>query len=291
MNIRAAKTLFYITLLFSFLSGSNLSAMETDDQAELQPCSLTGKFFGKEAENYTIGRKPYPKAVFTWIKEVASPGQFLDLGCGNGRATLALVDFVAASQLTGYDFDSDMIAEAKKRASLEGHNIAFIQGEVKDLTKNFPSKSYSTITAFTAFHWFSTPEDIQAIRSVIDPQGVFIAIKNEDSGIAETFNKECKQIVANQVGRKMDRQKPDPKTALEYNGLFKVIDIKDFPVVEEYTTNEFLADIKSHSFYTELSPEEQKQVWPKLEEYALSKIQDGKISLIRNYRAVLAKPL
>lgn len=264
--------------------------MSVTTQNQLGACRLTGTQFGTEAANYSQGRKDYPRAVFDWIKAQAVQGDFLDLGCGNARATRHIKEFINPLSLTGFDFDAGMLAEAQKNT--EGQNIPFIQGDVKDLSQTFAGKKFTTITAFTAFHWFSEPVHVQAIHSVLDAKGVFIAVGGSDGeGEAGVFHKECKRIVGECVGRSVVRDnKRKAKDALENTGLFTDVVTVEFPVTEEYTAEQLYAKLKSHSFYTELSSDEQATVWPKLVQFADSRLQDGILKLGTIYKATIARP-
>ncbi len=264
--------------------------MSVENQTQLSACRLTGTQFGNEAANYSQGRKDYPRAVFDWIKEQAGAGDFLDIGCGNARATRHIQEFIKPASLTGFDFDESMLAEARKNT--EGQNIPFIQGNVQDLAEKLPGRKFTLVTAFTAFHWFCEPVHVQAIHSVLDATGLFIAVGGSD-GEAEAgvFHKECKRIVGETIGRSVVREKKqNAKEALEAKGLFTDVKTREFSVVEEYTREQLLAKLKSHSFWTELSSNEQEQVWPKLVQYADSRLQDGVLKLSTIYKATVAKP-
>lgn len=256
-------------------------------------CALTGTKFGTQVENYTHGRKPYPSEIFTWIQE-ASPlsAKVLDLECGNARSTLKLYEIVS-TDVTGFDFDEEMLAEARKNSKAKNYEIPFYQGSVENLAEIFKPRQFQIITAFTAFHWFSGPKYIEAMHAVLDKLGIVVIVGGPD-GAGETgeFHRECIKIVSESAGRHLSHKEisQNAKKYLEINQLFKVIEGKDFYILDTYTQEELFAKIKSHSFYTELSSSEKDIAWPLLEEFANSKLQNNSVSFTTYYKATLAKP-
>ena len=190
--------------------------------AELPHHPLTGKKFGTEAANYSIGRKPYPMEIIDFIKSYVKPdANLLDIGCGNGRATVMLRDCIT-TKVTGFDVDPDMIEEAKNNTKRRGFEIPYSQGDVRDLANHFAPKSFIAITACTAFHWFSKPEHISAIHSVLDPNGHFFVV----TGGGDELRAECRKIVSDIIGRSVSHVKDQGVVAALEGNRFTVIDSK-----------------------------------------------------------------
>ncbi len=253
---------------------------------------LTGNKFGTEAANYTVGRKPYPEEVFSLIKEwVSKWGEvdLLDLGCGNGRATLELIR-VVTPHVTGYDIDPGMLEEAVKNGKKNQVALKVQAGEVKHLAQHFARERFKAATAFSCFHWFSTPEEIQAIRSVLDPKGVFIVVKGDGStGEFREIIAKCREITYETIGRTLIRNKHDAEEALEKNG-FEVIETKKIASKEVFTAEELIANVKSRSTWAELTEAEKQRVSPLIERYVRSKLPNGTLSTTIDYKCTLARP-
>lgn len=241
----------------------------------------TGRSFGTEAANYTVGRKPYPKELFDLIQHRITPGndlEVLDLGCGNGRATRSLKE--CGYQVTGYDVDPEMIAEAKALSS----GIPYVVGSVKELAAK--AHQYGLITAFASFHWFSTQEEIQAICSSLKSKGYFVIVKGNNSD--SEFTKSCQKIVADTIGKAIHPH--DQQKRLEaIKRVFTIVHSADINTIETFTFEEALAKVKSHSFWNELDTQQKAAVWPKLEEYVESSLVDNVIKIQLTYNVIIAQ--
>lgn len=97
----------------------------------------------------------------------------LDIGCGRGRALLALAEAYPRSRFTGYDLSATALAEARRRAEEAGlENLRF---EERDLTHWFENAAYDWITAFDAIHDQARPDRVlSAIRAALRPGGIFL---------------------------------------------------------------------------------------------------------------------
>lgn len=247
--------------------------------------TLSGTGFGSEVENYTKGRKALPKEMFHWIKNLVKPdADILDIGCGNGRITLALREHVT-SQVTGFDIDDKMINEAKKNANEKGFHIPFFQGDVKELAQSFMKGRFDAITASSSLHWFSTPEDFKAIRSVLNPQGFLIVISGGGGGSSN----EIKNVISETIGRELKKDENDAENNLKNNG-FSIVEIKKFTVEHIYTFEEAVANVMSHSYYAELTQAEKEKVRPVIEQYVKGQLKDGVIRKTSNTKCIVAKP-
>lgn len=165
-----------------------------------------GQEFGKEAQNFTMGRKPYPSAVFNFLVENCPPQDYpsvIDIGCGNGRATNQLKDY-GFTHVTGYDSDFRMIQEAEK----VNNNVHYIIGSVLELVDilnqgNKAEKIRDLVTSFTSLHFFNSQEEIESIRSVLKDNGRFFVLK--ENLAKEGFKSSCQNFVAKELGIQFER--------------------------------------------------------------------------------------
>jgi SAM-dependent methyltransferase len=96
----------------------------------------------------------------------------LDIGCGRGKALIALAGAYPNSRFFGYDLSEEALGEARDsaRAARLG-NVIF---ERRDLTTWHQSAAFDWITAFDAIHDQARPDNVlAAIRAALRPGGVF----------------------------------------------------------------------------------------------------------------------
>jgi 2-polyprenyl-3-methyl-5-hydroxy-6-metoxy-1,4-benzoquinol methylase len=97
----------------------------------------------------------------------------LDVGCGAGRAIVALAGAHPRSRFTGHDFSDQAIAAARAAAAELGlRNVSF---EVRDVAAPPGPERYDLVTAFDAIHDQADPAAVlRAIRARLAPDGIFL---------------------------------------------------------------------------------------------------------------------
>jgi 2-polyprenyl-3-methyl-5-hydroxy-6-metoxy-1,4-benzoquinol methylase len=96
----------------------------------------------------------------------------LDVGCGSGRALVALARAHPRSRFTGHDFSEQAIGAA--RAAAAGHGLGNVRFEVRDVATP-PGERYDLVTAFDAIHDQADPAAVlRAIRASLAPDGIFL---------------------------------------------------------------------------------------------------------------------
>jgi len=100
----------------------------------------------------------------------------LDVGCGRGRALLAMAEAFPASEFTGWDLSADAIAHATRLAEERGlQNIRFETRDLSDFHLTAPPTAFDFITAFDAIHDQARPDHVLAgIRRALRHDGVFL---------------------------------------------------------------------------------------------------------------------
>lgn len=98
----------------------------------------------------------------------------LDLGCGTGNHALLLAE--KGYSVTGVDRSEDMLAIARKKATIEKITVEFVKADIRDFKLN---KKFDTIIAMFAVMSYQTKnEDIeQALKTAyrhLTPGGLFI---------------------------------------------------------------------------------------------------------------------
>jgi 2-polyprenyl-3-methyl-5-hydroxy-6-metoxy-1,4-benzoquinol methylase len=97
----------------------------------------------------------------------------LDVGCGSGRAMIALAERFPNSSFAGYDFSEEGIARARAEAGSKGlKNVRF---DVRDAANIGETATYDLITSFDAIHDQADPAGMLAsIEQALRPHGVYL---------------------------------------------------------------------------------------------------------------------
>jgi 2-polyprenyl-3-methyl-5-hydroxy-6-metoxy-1,4-benzoquinol methylase len=97
----------------------------------------------------------------------------LDVGCGQGRAVLAMASEFPSSRFHGLDISHEAVTRARAEAQEMGlHNARF---SVADAALLDAPASYDVVTAFDAIHDQAHPERVLSnIRRALRPGGLFL---------------------------------------------------------------------------------------------------------------------
>jgi len=97
----------------------------------------------------------------------------LDVGCGRGRALLALARQFPRSRFTGLDFSTEAIAYAEKQARLDGlDNLHYVRADAAAMTFDH---AFDFIATFDAIHDQARPDLVLAgIHRALRPGGTYL---------------------------------------------------------------------------------------------------------------------
>lgn len=146
---------------------------------------MTSLFKGAhQAQHYATCRPTYPKAVYDLIASsiqtpsAASAGPTrsccIDVGCGTGQATAALVDYF--DLVIGIDPSPTQLEQAIRHDRIE-YRLGSVEEQLSKLVPdhdNDDDSSYSVqcITSAQAVHWFEIPIFYQHVQRILQPGGV-----------------------------------------------------------------------------------------------------------------------
>jgi len=96
-----------------------------------------------------------------------------DVGCGRGRALMAMAARFPRSRFTGFDFSNEAVDNAAAEARSRGlDNVRF---EMQDAAALDTTLRFDLVTAFDAIHDQARPDAVlDGIRKVLRPDGVFL---------------------------------------------------------------------------------------------------------------------
>jgi ubiquinone/menaquinone biosynthesis C-methylase UbiE len=103
------------------------------------------------------------------------PGRYddvLDVGCGTGWATQAVIDRFHPARVTGVDPSEGMLDEfMAKVGGIEGTEISLAQGDVENMP--VPDGAFDLVICSMAYHWFPRKWDAaKAMARTLKPGGV-----------------------------------------------------------------------------------------------------------------------
>lgn len=113
----------------------------------------------------------------------------LDLGCGQGRMSIALAK--QGLQVVGYDGSPDLLEEAKRRAAEQGADVAFVLGDMRELQGE--GEFDAVINIGTAFGYIEDEEGdreiVRRVQQALKPGGCFLQeTENRDYKLRQLYN-------------------------------------------------------------------------------------------------------
>ncbi len=118
--------------------------------------------------------EPFILPLVPGLKEKLETGiDVLDVGCGRGRAMIALAKTYPNSRFAGYDFSDEGITDARLEA--EAQELKNIRFEIRDAAAIGETATYDLITSFDAIHDQANPAGmLSSIESALKPEGVYL---------------------------------------------------------------------------------------------------------------------
>ena len=132
------------------------------------PDARPGEVFDAVAEAYDQERPGYPAELIDAACAIGKLGEgsrVLEIGCGTGQLTEALVDRGLA--VDAVDPGANMIALARRRA---GDAVSFCIGRFEDVA--LPASTFDAAFSATAFHWVDPSVGWAKVAGLLRPGGV-----------------------------------------------------------------------------------------------------------------------
>ena len=118
------------------------------------------------AERYANGRPFFHRLVTEKIRTVCCESgrinHALDVGCGTGQSTLALLE--VGDEIIGMDNSAEMLSHAIRHAQ-----VCYVKGQAEQMP--FGDAAFGLMTVALAFHWFDRRQFMSEARRVLRPGG------------------------------------------------------------------------------------------------------------------------
>jgi tRNA (cmo5U34)-methyltransferase len=148
-------------------------------------------FYNQLSSDYTaLISKCVPKYeeifhnLFCYLPKDFKPQRILDLGCGTGNLTAAILHHFPTAEIHALDISADILSECKNRFK-ENTNIIYHQHDFSTL--NFPENHFDFIVSSIAIHHVKDDEKrklYQQILALLKPNGLF-EFADQTRGITE----------------------------------------------------------------------------------------------------------
>jgi SAM-dependent methyltransferase len=121
-------------------------------------------------------------------EKLKAGGSALDVGCGSGRASIALAQAFPNARVVGFDSHPDSVerARANAKAAGLGERVKF---EVADCAK-LPAREFDLVSTFDVIHDSVDPEGLmRSIKGALAADGTYLMVEmNVSADVGENIN-------------------------------------------------------------------------------------------------------
>ncbi|MBN2581983.1 MAG: class I SAM-dependent methyltransferase [Planctomycetes bacterium] len=135
--------------------------------------------FDRMQDRYLVARDERFETVVRMIHALwPQPERVLDLGCGSGSLSLAILEAFPECRLVGVDLDESMLALAGPRLARFDERVRLLRADLRDPAWLASlGESFDAVVSSTALHWLS-PANLAALYACLPgymaPGGVFL---------------------------------------------------------------------------------------------------------------------
>jgi len=216
--------------------------------------------FDEDAELYDRARPGYPEPLFDDVGALAGLGPdstVLEIGCGPGKATLPLAR-------RGY---SVLCIELGHRlAAVARRNLAAFP-RVEVVTAAFetwePRRApFDVVFAASSWHWIDPDIRYAKAAALLKPGGALAIVGSgrADGEQSDPFFQQIRECyrtmrAAAEAGSPShSRPASDPPAEIEQSGLFAQLHVRRYSWATEYTADEYVDFLNTHSGYRAMDP-------------------------------------
>jgi SAM-dependent methyltransferase len=196
--------------------------------------------FSGHAGAYRDARPHYDASLFEWLaKQVSRHELALDVGCGNGQATVALAAHF--DKVVGTEPSAAQIANAEANPKVEYRVEA---AEACSL----PDASADLVTVAQALHWFDHERFYAQVRRVLRPGGLIAAWCYASCSIDPAIDAVTEKLYVDITGPYWPPERSHIDAGYATIPFpFEPVDTPEFDLVAHWNLAEFLAYLRSWS--------------------------------------------
>ena len=240
--------------------------------------------FDSAAGSYQQARPDYPRELFDQLAELADlqPGaRLLEVGCGTGKATLALAgrDFT----ITCVELGAELAAAARRNLAGQA-NVQVIHGSFESWLPP-AGMTFDLVFAATAWHWIDPAVKYRRAWELLRPRG-HLAFWSAAHVIPEGGDPFFEQIqdVYDEIGEGLpgDRilirpgQLPDEHAEIEASGLFDDVRVRHIDWEISYDADGYVGLLETFSGHIAMQPWQRDRLYGEIRR-RLAERPDGRL--------------
>ncbi|MEV0619703.1 class I SAM-dependent methyltransferase [Nonomuraea sp. NPDC050404] len=251
------------------------------------PIKNLGRSFDRVADAYDAARPAYPDEVYRAVTEVSGVefdgATTVDVGAGTGIMTLALR--ARGSQVIAVDPGEAMLARLVSKAGGEqGRRVEAVLADGNALP--LADGVADLVTYAQSWHWLDPAISIAEARRVLRPEGAIVGCWNLNHAAQAEWLAAYEARLAREVpaywGPAVEQWSVPPIAS-----AFEVIEERWIPWTRLIGIDDFLLDLRSHSYMAALSQERADEVVERQRAELRREFPEGVLSVpMRVYLAV-----
>ena len=191
-------------------------------------------------------RPAYPPEVFAILQElmIDEPRVVLDVGCGPGTITRALLD--AAERIDAVDISLRMLEQARTSPGGNSPKIRWLLGRAEEVALEPP---YALITAGRSLHWLDWGVALPRFAHLLTPRGVLAIVYAKEQN--SPWHQELREMTSHYSTRSRSSSRESMIAQLENAHLFQRLGERTTaPMTQHQPIEDYIAGQHSRSDFS-----------------------------------------
>ena len=231
--------------------------------------------FDQAALDYDAVRPGYPMELVNDVvalSGIPDDGRILEIGCGTGQATIPFAE--RGYWMTCLDIGENLASIAAEKCRC--HRRVTIQVEAFEDWQPGKDK-YDIVMSATAFHWIAPEVGYAKAASVLKDSGYIALFWNMPpeqpfTGFAREVQVVYREVVP-EWGDSRDRPSTDERieateATINNTGLFEPVQVRRYPWARDYTTEEYIRLLNTHSDHRNLDEGKRSRLFDRIGDLA-----------------------